>query len=322
MPLIVQTPRNASVIADCGPYPHRLNVLNRKQTAVQRQLRRGGLASYEPSTQATLLALMQLAPAGAAFFDVGAHIGLYSALVDLILSSRGVRVFAFEPTPTTAAISRAMKRENGLSFELVELALSEKPGTATLYVSAKAETSNSLNPEHREHAGEFTVEVNTLDLFTAGRSVDPAVIKIDVETNEPNVLAGAYDTIARARPAIVCEILPGTMTQIEPHVRALADLGYHAYLLTDTLPWPARQVADFANLADVADPDARDWLFLPEPLSYRLTDTVATWLDAIAVCDESTNLLVPAGTKPPSGWNADHPLSQRKSLRDRLPFRR
>ena len=211
MPLIVKTPMNVQVIAESGSYAQRLDVLNRKTTAVQRQLRRGGLASYEPPTQAALLALMQLAPEGAAFFDVGAHIGLYSALIDLIYASKGAKTFAFEPTPTTATIGRRMKRVNKLGFELVELALSNAPGSATLYVSAKAETSNSLNPDHRDHAGEFTVELSTVDLFTAARGVDPAVMKIDVETNEPNVLAGSYETIRRARPAIVCEILRATL---------------------------------------------------------------------------------------------------------------
>jgi FkbM family methyltransferase len=319
MSLIVSTPRNAAVISRYGSYPQRLNVLDQRQTAVQRQLRRGGLAGYEPTTQAVLLSLMEKAPPGAAFFDIGAHIGLYSALVETILGNRGCRIIAFEPTPTTAAIGRSMRHENGLTFELVELALSDEPGTATLYVSAKAETSNSLNPDHRDHAGEFTVEVSTVDRFTAAGGVDPAVIKIDVETNEPNVLAGAYETIARARPAIVCEILNATTPRLQPHIEALFGLGYHAYLLTNDLPWKAMQFEDIERLSKAG---TRDWVFLPEPLTDALTRSVSGWLDAIVACDETTNLLVTADGQLPGDWNANHPAPWHRSIRDRFSTRR
>jgi len=75
-------------------------------------------------TQATLLALAQRAPAGSAVYDVGAHIGLYAALIDAVYgrSPRAPRVIAFEPTPETAGICSGIRRHNGLGFELVESA--------------------------------------------------------------------------------------------------------------------------------------------------------------------------------------------------------
>jgi len=315
MPLMVKTPRNQRTIAKWGTYPQRINLLARQETAIQRQISRGGLASYEPATQAALFALMQEAPVGAAFFDVGAHIGLYSALINSIFNNKGVQVFAFEPTPATAAIGRRLKRYNKLSFEVVEQALAERPGTATLYVSNIAETSNSLNPSHRRHAGEVTVEVTTLDAFTARRRVDPTVIKIDVETNEPQVLAGAFETIARARPAIVCEILDRRGAEaMAPHLDRLAGLGYRSYPLIDELPWQHLDPREMDRLPD--GHKSRDWMFLPGKMSRRLARTAADWLEAVAHCDESTNLLVSPGTEPPSGWNAGHPFpSQRGRLK-------
>ncbi len=88
MPLVVKIPENASVISASGSYPRALNVLDRRETAVQRKLRSEGLAGYEPLTQAVLLALAQRASKGGAFLDVGAHIGLYSALVDSIFGGK------------------------------------------------------------------------------------------------------------------------------------------------------------------------------------------------------------------------------------------
>ena len=54
MPLLIKVPENRAVLSATGPYPRALNMLGRRQTAVQRQLRRSGLAGYEPMTQATL----------------------------------------------------------------------------------------------------------------------------------------------------------------------------------------------------------------------------------------------------------------------------
>ena len=77
MPLFIATPRNDT---SKHPYATHLNVLSRKQTAVQRALRRGGLANYEPLLQATLFSLCDSSNHRPVFYDVGSHIGLYSAL--------------------------------------------------------------------------------------------------------------------------------------------------------------------------------------------------------------------------------------------------
>ncbi|HKD99225.1 MAG TPA: FkbM family methyltransferase [Micromonosporaceae bacterium] len=285
MPLMVRTPLNQRMISTWATYPRHLNVLDRRETAVQRRLSSGGLASYEPPTQAALLALIQLAPAGAVFFDIGARIGLYSALVDTIFAGKGVHVKAFEPTPATAAIARRLCRHNKLSFEVVELALADKPATSG--------------------------EVSTLDAFTWQRGIDPHVVKVDVETNEPNVLAGGHATIARARPAIVCEI--GSRRRADdlaPQLDKLAALGYHSYPLTGELPWRELDPREPDRLP--AGRSCRDWLLLPGRMTGRLSRAAAGWLAAIATCDRTTNLLVQTGEAPPPGWNAGHPAPRQR----------
>ena len=162
MPMYVTLPRNHHVLDTRVPYRRALNVMDRKETAVQRQLRRGGLASYEPMTQATLLALVEVASTPCTFLDVGAHMGLYSAMVKSVYGA-DVRVRAFEPTPNTAELARRLARVNDLDYEVVELALSSAPGEALLYISEKAETSNSLQAGFRESTEQVRVTVSTLD---------------------------------------------------------------------------------------------------------------------------------------------------------------
>lgn len=281
-------------------------MLSRKQTAVQRQLRRAGLAGYEPVTQATLLALSQRAPAGSAVYDVGAHIGLYAALIDAVYGRRpdGPRVHAFEPTPETARICAEIRRHNDLGFELIESAVAAEPGSAELYLSLKGESSNSLNSAHRSHDESVTVPVTTIDAFTEDRHARPHLIKIDVETLEGQVLEGALETIRRYRPWIVLEILPSSdHKSLERALTAVTGLDYGLHLIQPETPWHGRGPQ---NYRPYVGSQCRDWLLAPEPLTYDFHHAVRGWLAAILACDEGTNLEYPGGSPLPRGWNAPY----------------
>jgi len=302
MPMFVRVPRNGRVISSTGSYAGRLNVLDRKETAVQRQLRRAGLAGYEPLTQATLLALAELAPRPTSFLDVGAHIGLYSALIATIFADDDVQVIAFEPTPHTADIARRLAARNGLSYSVEQLALSSAPGKATLYISAKAETSNSLSEGFRESAQSVDVTVTTLDDFCLERGVTPSVMKIDVETFEPHVLRGGLLTLDRARPSIVFELLPKSDARMTDSVlRLLGSIGYRLHRAVGD-EWVETPLDTYRlHLSHTS----RDWLLSPTKPE-GLDASVQRWLAAIAECTEDTNLMVPGGEAPPDGWNAKH----------------
>ena len=54
----------------------------------------------------------------------------------------------------------------------------------------------------------------TEDVLWAGTKAGaPVRVKIDVETHEPAVLQGASGWWTSVRPALVCELLPGSDTQ-------------------------------------------------------------------------------------------------------------
>lgn len=299
MPLIVQVPVNAEVP---DGYAGALNVLDRKQTAVQRQLRRSGLAGYEPLTQAVLLGLAQEAPVGSMVLDIGAHVGIYSALLDSIYRGKELQVVAFEPTPETAAVCRRLRDVNGLRFELVEAAVGSAPGEAELYLSAKAETSNSLNAGHRRHLGSVSVQVTTVDEFVGQRDARPFLMKVDVETFEAQVLNGSLQVLEHHRPWIVCELLPSSdSAALEAPLAALERLGYGFHCIAPETPWPRRGAGDYRPHLNGA---CRDWLLAPDPLTAAQYHRIRAWLGAILRCDERTNLLLPPGEAPPIGWDA------------------
>lgn len=308
MPLLVRVPRVESVLREIGPYRHSLNVLDRKQTAVQRQLRRSGLAGYEPPTQATLMALVQTSRRPVEFFDIGAHIGLYSALAALVFPPDLVHVTAFEPTPTTADICAQLAHRNRVAVNLERVALSDQEGSASLFVSDKAETSNSLVAGFRTASAVVSVPTTTLDVHCLARQVLPTVLKVDVETFEPFVLRGASRTLTSARPAVVCELLPSNATSSLESLSLLRAAGYVAHAWApDAGRWV---VVSEAGQRGRLNGELRDWLFLPAPASDELHSAVAEWRAAIADCTEETNVLYPGGTPPPPGWDSRYQLHE------------
>ncbi|MBE3074645.1 MAG: FkbM family methyltransferase [Actinobacteria bacterium] len=301
MPLLIRLPRNERVLSETGSYPSGLNILSRKETAVQRQLRRGGLASYEPATQATLLALVQLAPRPTTFFDIGAHIGLYSAMMATIFPPALVKVTAFEPTPATALIARRVAHFNGLSITVEETALSSVSGTGRLYISAKAETSNSLKEGFRVATTVVDVPMTTLDDYCLKHDVSPGVIKIDVETFESHVLRGGLATFQAHRPWLVCELLasgdPESTTAV---LLEFESIGYTLHRFEAGGSWVPTSSRTYR---DHLSPEHRDWLLAPSELPDDFAAVLQKWLTAIAACDKETNILVPAGQRPPDGWD-------------------
>lgn len=311
MALMVRTPHNRRAIATWTPYPRHLVVLGHRDTAVQRLLERGGLAGHRTPTQAALLALVQLAPIGAVVFDVGANIGLSSALVDMIFAGKDVHVTAFEPTPATAEMARLLRRQNRLSYEVVELALAGRPGPATLYASSMDEGAGSLHPDDLERSDQPPVEVTTLDAYTKLRRIDPHVIKIDAAADGPGVLAGGYATIQRARPAIICGVRdPRRADEMAPQLDRLYRLGYRSYSLSGTLPWRRLDPRDTHRLTD--GHRCHDWLLLPRKAGRALGHATGEWLAAVGEFDQSTNLRVRDGIEPPAETQRGYPSAGRQ----------
>lgn len=98
---------------------------------------------------------------------------------------------AFEPTPDLARQMRAICEANGLSVNVEQAAAGAAPGTARLYLSANTDSSNSLRRGFRRSYRSVKVAVESVDGYAARTGLAPAVIKIDTEVTEPDVLRGA-----------------------------------------------------------------------------------------------------------------------------------
>lgn len=152
------------------------------------------------------------------FLDVGANTGYYSLLA---VAAGATKVFAYEPVPSIHKIFADNIAESAMNQQITryDQGVGERKGSFTLYLPEAGhgliETSASLNKDFRAtHSAEFNVEVTTLDAFGEAHAAELAgqqvLMKIDVETLEPQVIMGGSQFIQTHRPVIAIEILPGS----------------------------------------------------------------------------------------------------------------
>ena len=260
-----------------------LDIVDPSSSMVQRFLRREGLGAYEHSTAATLLTLFESGNGSVRLFDVGSNIGLYSHLC-CAMTDRPV-VHAFEPTPTTASIARAIARANRFDVEVVEAAVSDRNGRADLHLSQVSDASNSLVDGFKPSDEAVSVDVVRLDDHVARTGVTPTILKIDVETHEPEVLAGARDTIATHRPWIVVEVLRRRGTDHGPAVERVLDEidGYAFFELSSRPDWVPRDHLRGSGTED------RDWLLAPCDLPDDFGRRWDEWSRRLSECTPDRN---------------------------------
>ena len=159
--------------------------------------------------------------AGAVAVDAGAHVGNHSLWLAAVC---GMRVHAFEPAPANATrLLDNVLANPGLPVTVHRVALGAAPGHATM-IGTPDDIDWGRSPVAYGHG---PVDVAALDSYDLD---DVAIVKIDVEGNEPAVLDGALRTLARCRPVVWAEAqAPDAVPPLAAH---LVPLGYH---LTATL---------------------------------------------------------------------------------------
>ncbi len=238
---------------------------------IPKMLRSTGLAGYEPETLACFLAVLDSAPAGPVW-DVGANIGIF-AMLAAVMSDR--EVVAFEPTPETLTVARESANRNDLRIDYRQVALAAEVGTATLYLSTKSDTSNSLQAGFRTAHSSIDVELNTVDNLVMTGQEAPAIMKLDTETTEPDVLRGAADSIAKYRPWILCEVLA---RRVEIQLQdEMGKHGYNWFPITDDNPLVRSDTLVGNNRFPM-------WLFAPEEPTTEFWRRLTHWRTELQKC--------------------------------------
>jgi FkbM family methyltransferase len=253
--LVTHLPRQGGVSRRL-PNGRTLRLWSRGDDWVANQVFWRGWNGYEPETT---VPFFELALRSRVTLDVGAHVGLFSLLA-AHANPQG-RVFAFEPHPTAFERLGRNVELNGLAnIERVRAAAGASDGEADFYFGETDAIPGSSSLSHAFMEGvpnvrRASVQVRSLDAFLAERAVGALdLMKLDTETTEPDVLRGCRESIARFRPAIICEVLRGRARSDELR-SLLRAFDYRARLLT-----PEGAVPDDAL---EGDDRWRNYLLLP-----------------------------------------------------------
>lgn len=304
MAFFVRLPRAPSIQAPEAAQEHYLNIINGDGTLGQRELRRNGYAGYELPTAATCCAMFELLargllpgygkartasstserPGSAAslftFYDIGANGGHYTFLCKGLYREKA-HVVSFEPAPNSYTWLQAINQANRFGVYTENMALSDQPGTATLYLSSKSDASNSLNPGFRHHAGEVQVACSTLDDYCHQRGWFPDFIKLDTETHEAEVLRGGLRMLQAQRPYFVVECLhSGGVDYGEAVAEVMQQLGgYHFYHIGK-----GGALEEHGRIATRAETELRDWILSPAPLPAETRSVIEHWSGLLREC--------------------------------------
>jgi len=142
---------------------------------------------------------------GECYVDVGANIGSTVIAGATAVGATG-QVIAIEPHPRIFYYMLENVALNGLTNVTAKnVALADAPGSAA-FSDSTSDDQNHIEPAGQ---GQLSVELATLD-YVAGGCHSIALLKIDVEGYEVQVLRGAPDTLLKTE-AIYIEIADGLL---------------------------------------------------------------------------------------------------------------
>jgi FkbM family methyltransferase len=143
--------------------------------------------------------------------DIGANTGIFALIAGAV--NPKAKIIAFEPVERVyQKLEQNIALNNTFNITPVKKALSDADGKAIIYDDHNEHIySVTVNKSLRsEGAGAFPVEIDIMKLSTYIRSNDIGridLVKIDVETHEPEVLEGMEEYLDMFRPAMLVEVL-------------------------------------------------------------------------------------------------------------------
>ncbi len=146
-----------------------------------------------------------------AFVDIGVNCG--QTLADFIAARSHGHYIGFEPSPECVSFVNEIVHRNQLSeCQVICTALADADGLRSLshLEGAFVDCSATLRPEmwhSRELTSRHVVCCAFDSIWPTLQEPDIALIKIDVEGAELDVLSGMRTTLTQSRPPVICEVL-------------------------------------------------------------------------------------------------------------------
>lgn len=189
--------------------------------ADMRVLKRG----WKASAHDLMLVARNLVAPGMTVWDLGANMGIFSALAAYRAGPQG-HVCAVDADPTYAAlVERNAKRlpQRYAPISVVCTAISDRVGVAEFATSKKGHARNRLVAldDHKDILSTRSVPTVKADDLLADWP-RPDMIKVDVEGAEIAFLRGASQILSEVRPLFYIEVNPGKNAEIASEI-------FHSY---------------------------------------------------------------------------------------------
>ncbi|MFN9623111.1 MAG: FkbM family methyltransferase [Cyanobacteriota bacterium] len=205
---------------------------------------------HAPDEQGTVVALQKLAPALDRFLNIGANAGYFCLLADRL----GLDVIAFEPEPAAFRLLQRNLALNDSRALAIPAALGDHWQRQSFFGTG---TAGSLvrglsGTPAWDHQRVTVIPYDQLGLPTT--APPPTMLwLLDCEGAEPMVLAGARESLGRARPLLILEWQPGRQRELwSTCVDSLLELGFTDVLACSSLTGrePLRERLSQARLDD------------------------------------------------------------------------
>jgi FkbM family methyltransferase len=190
---------------------------------------------------------------GMTFVDVGANFGFFSMIAGSKVGENGT-VISIEPEPKNFALLQKNIHTNGYQnrTKMLPIALSQKEGTATLFVDDQNVGNHSLaqsNIKSGTHA--VTVCMRRLDDVCRENGIDTIdMMKIDTQGAELQVLLGATELLPKTQ-TILFECWPYGMIQMgdrpEELFTLLSTYGFSLLSIDNRTPMSAEEIFAYCN---------------------------------------------------------------------------
>lgn len=157
------------------------------------------LCLAEPETFRTF---MNLISPDDVVFDIGAHIGTYSIHAASVTNTD---IHAFEPHPDNIKRLRENIGLNNITdrVRVIESAVWKSEGEVKLAVKS-SDTTHSVVKDAKPNRT-ITIESISLNTYCQENNITPDIIKVDVEGEGEDVIAGSDRILAMSRPLWIVE---------------------------------------------------------------------------------------------------------------------
>jgi FkbM family methyltransferase len=180
---------------------------------------------------------MQLCKEAKVIMDIGANTGIYSLAAKA--TNPEAAVYAFEPLHRILTKLQHNNNLNHYDIKCIEKALSNTEGDQVIYENYNPHVNAATLDRHTAIAygrgqlnRETVIKTTTLDRLIESEKLEGVdLVKIDVETHEPEVVAGFKNFLPQYRPAFLVEIL---MDEVGRKLQETFDpLGYLYFNIDD-----------------------------------------------------------------------------------------